>query len=423
MRRAIINPCHIYTWLWCLYYSQGILYPSGSAISQGTIGVIIVLSFYYFIKFCRGKFTLYHKGLMWVFALVNVYGIVALIGEGMAIKGMVSDTNTISWFKNMFMSILPIFTYSYFCKKGYLTTKFLQWMFPIFFLTAIMHFYHTRLEVLEQFYGTTLHVDVGITNNAGYMFLSLIPMLIIYDKQRLLQYAGLALCLVWMLFAMKRGALLIGAIVTIFIVLRSLRVGSRWQKLFTFIVIVVAAHIVYQVMVDMFEHNDYFLARINATEAGNSSGRDDIFSTLWEHFIHLDNYGEIIFGSGVWATTKFTWTAAHNDWLEFITDMGLFGVAIYIAYWCCFLRTIYTLNLPESARFTLKVLFIIAFMRTMFSMSISEIAYTESIMFGLCLCGGIKDSQDNQKTQKHRKHYENIDLRGLLPDKQSVQED
>ena len=84
---------------------------------------------------------------------------------------------------------------------------------------------------------------------------------------------------------------------------------------------------------DFYSTNTYFQHRLEATKEGNSSGRDDIYETLLNHILSNGNLFGMIFGEGALATTKITWTAAHNDWLEFMVDMGLIGFVSYVVYW------------------------------------------------------------------------------------------
>lgn len=140
--------------------------------------------------------------------------------------------------------------------------------------------------------------------------------------------------------------------------------------------------------------NDYFISRLEATREGKSSGRDDIYTTLWNHFLNDNSLIRTLFGGGVWYTTKVTWTAAHNDWLEFLLDMGLIGIGIYACYWISFYRLARNKTLPEASRFCVLLIFINLLMKTFFSMSLDSMTFMQSMMLGLSYYGIINTSTD-----------------------------
>ena len=98
-----------------------------------------------------------------------------------------------------------------------------------------------------------------------------------------------------------------------------------------------------------------------------------------------------LIGNGAWATTKITWTAAHNDWLEILIDMGIMGVCFYVYYWYIFGKTILKSQLPSLSRFGIMLVFLNMFFKTIFSMSFTDMTFFHAIMLGLCLTGRLKD--------------------------------
>lgn len=131
MFRLFKNPCFRYTILWSLYYCQGVLYPSDSIISKCIALLILWLSLIYTYKYLfSGAITGYVKALSCVLLLVSVYGVMAYVTDGTVIKGRVSDTKVFTWFRNMYLAILPIYSYLYFAKTKLLTTHFVRKVFP-----------------------------------------------------------------------------------------------------------------------------------------------------------------------------------------------------------------------------------------------------------------------------------------------------
>lgn len=217
-------------------------------------------------------------------------------------------------------------------------------------------------------------------------------MLLVFDNKKLIQYIGLLAFSALVVLSMKRGAILICGIISVLFVLRSLNHSSKNSKLFVLLLIIALSTFMYFFLIDYMAENDYFMSRLEATREGKSSGRDDIYTILWNHFLDNRSLLKTIFGGGVWYTTKVTWTAAHNDWLEFLLDMGITGVAIYVVYWFSFYKLSRNKRLPELSRFCVLLIFMDLFMRTFFSMSLDSITFMHSMMLGLSYYGLINTS-------------------------------
>ena len=143
MFKSLKNPCALYTILWCVYNTQGMLYASGSLISQKTLAMLLLWSLVddgrLFKEYAIPKFL---KSLRWMLMIILVYGFIAYLTDGATIRGKADSTPTIDWFKMYLMSILPIFSYYYYAKKGYLTSKWVcQWML-VFSLVVLCAFFN-----------------------------------------------------------------------------------------------------------------------------------------------------------------------------------------------------------------------------------------------------------------------------------------
>ena len=385
------NPAILYTLMWCLYWCQGVLYSSGGIISRFCLLFIIILSiFYTFLFFKTYKVDDVNLSLFRLLIIVSIYGIFAFIVEGTSIKGMTEDTPTINWFKSMYMSILPFFCYTYFAHKKYITQDILINMVPVFIVVAILAYYNGQMQMVQLVYELQGTMQDEITNNAGYTVLSLLPMMIILHKKTLYQYVGALICAIFILMAFKRGAIMICALILLFMIIKSFMNASMSRKVLIVTISVLFMLALYHIVNSLFETSDYIIKRIEDTRNGYSSGRDDIFSTLWKTFLNDDNIFTIIFGHGVWATTKFTWTAAHNDWLEFLIDMGFIGCYFLFQFFISLFRKTRDRGLSEFSRTGFLLLFTVLFSRTFFSMSISDMTFFEAALFGLCITDNIE---------------------------------
>lgn len=374
--------------LWCLYWCQGILYPSDSIISQSIAMLILCMSLLFTFKYIISNHVVgYPKALFIVLLMVTVYGVIAYMTEGDIIRGKTSNTRLFSWFRNMYLSILPVFTYLYFVKKRYMNVELVQKMMPFILIALLFSYYDSYTTAILQASIKTGTEVSETTNNAGYTVLSLLPVLLLYDNKRLWQYIGLLFIVCLTVLSVKRGAILVCGIMSLIFIIRSFGHSSGRKKILTIILLAIFFVIVYNFILDYMSESDYLMKRIEDTKEGGSSGRDDIYTTLWNSFKSQTDPWKYLFGGGVWYTTKLTWTAAHNDWLEFLIDMGVFGVIVYIYYWISFFLLSVRKKLPDLSRFCFLLIFINMFAKTLFSMSMDTMTFIHGMMIGLAYYG------------------------------------
>ena len=388
MMKDIKNPCFIYTLLWCVYWCQGILYQSGGVVSQSVALLILVISLIYTCKYLlSNRIAGYTKALLFVLLLVSVYGGVAYITDGDTIRGLEDDTRLFAWFKNMYLSILPIFTYLCFVKEGYLEVGLVKKMMPLIIISLVCSYYWSLTVAIQQAILKTGDEVNEVTNNAGYSVISLIPVLLLYDQKNVGQYIGLFLIVALVVLSMKRGAILLCGIMSFCFVLRSFRHASVQKKLLIILLLVILFVLGYYLIEYLLSESDFLMKRIEDTKEGKTSGRNEIYKVLLVSFLNQTNPWMVLFGGGVWYTTKLTWTAAHNDWLEFLIDMGVFGVVVYINYWISFCRLYINKRRPDLSRFCIFLIFIKLFIKTLYSMSLDTMTFIDGMMLALSYYG------------------------------------
>lgn len=132
--------------------------------------------------------------------------------------------------------------------------------------------------------------------------------------------------------------------------------------------------------------SDYFQHRVEDTMAGNSSGRDIIYSTLWEHMFARNSIGEILFGEGMNQTVALAGKYAHNDWLELGVNMGLLGVFIYIIYFVALGINILNVRKYNKIVFaSLMLCLALMFLKSIFSMSYGSLSIGTTMALGYSL--------------------------------------
>lgn len=370
------NFCNYYIGAWCLYYLQGTLYESGNRLSQGLILLLMIVSLYYFVYANqRYKLPKAMKVLSALIVLFTIYGaFIILFGNGVAY------VENYQYLKAIYMSLLPVFPFYVFTRKGQLTDKRLcLWVF-VFIPVAIAGLYRDQREALEL--AMELHSDrQEFTLNTGYLFLAIITLLPLF-KKAILQYVLLAVCLAFVLMGMKRGAILIGGICMLYYILSTFN-STSWNKKFWIVLLSVAILVAgYYAVQYMLDTSMYFNARIEQTREGDASGRNELFGTYIDTFLN-SGLLSFLFGHGADATLRMI-GYAHNDWLEIAINNGLIGLSLYVYYWLVMYMTFR--NTKDAALKKMIGLFVIVyFFRTFFSMSYNDIPIYAMAALGYAL--------------------------------------
>lgn len=183
---------------------------------------------------------------------------------------------------------------------------------------------------------------------------------------------------------------MIGGVLVLFQLYHTLREMKGKQRLFFILGVVVVACVLIWYLRDTLFESRLFLERVESTKEGNSSGREDLFSTMINFYLNDATIIQQLIGVGADGTLKVASNYAHNDWLELLINQGLLGVFIFAFYWFCLYRTSISKNLSILSRRVLLMALIYTFLLSLFSMSIGELnIYVASIM-GFALADGFR---------------------------------
>ena len=392
MVKRIVSPCSIYVVLWLLVILNPTLSILPDSLSVMLLSLLFAWSLIYVVKsFLQKRAPKYIIALNILFILFSIYGFIR-IANGETYYIWISSNNTpvgpreflISYWR----SILPVYAFIHFTKKGYLSTRGLVgWTF-IFLLIAIINYYGEESQRIAMIPIGTL--QDGVTNNQGYAILSLLPLIAFFRKKPLVQYILYGVVLVFTVMSYKRGAMLI-AFISILSGIILFRNKTTSFRFFTGAILASAIIFVAYYFVNWnIENSSYFLMKLEDSLSGDNSGRDIIYSQLVDYLINQLSLFKILFGSGADATFKLIGEAAHNDWLEIAVDMGAFGLVAYLFYYICFLRMVIdSKSFGNEIHQCVYYLFVICFFRSLFSMSINEMSlyltmalgYSVSVMY------------------------------------------
>lgn len=383
---AKLNRCDWFIIVWVLYYLQGVLYPTGGAISIGLLGINLLVSFFCAIKIWQmPHHPPYIKGLNLLVLMFSIYGFALILMNPSTIYYSMGGKSmpSYNYIKAIYLSILPIYAFYYFSLKGYLTAERLRWWAVVFCISCVVSYYHNMQQALLKLMERGSSRE-EITNNVGYIFLSLIPIWALFRKKPLLQYAGLAFCMAFILMGMKRGAILIGGVVVLYLIWQIISNARGNQRFIVILLTAVLAVAGVYFVIDMMTSSDYFLQRLEATKEGNSSGRDSLYSFFWTYFTEKADAIQYLFGRGANGTLEIYYNYAHNDWLEIAVNQGLMGIAVYAVYWKQFYST-WRQSTNIEAKTILALVGIIYFAKTIFSMSYADMTYVCTSVLGYAL--------------------------------------
>lgn len=376
-----INRCDCYILINCIFSLQGYLYPQG-AINQILQLIILLwsLNVAWIMFRTSGAMPVLLRSLNWLVVLLSIYGVFALLT---GYYGDYSGRPRYLYLQRTLTSLLPIYVYYYYALKGFLQESHIKVYFFPLLLVAIASYYKALNEmILESVSGR-----VEFTMNVGYEFLSLVPIICIYYKRPLIQYLFMLFLMYWVVICMKRGAILIGVVCTLYFLWNTVKNSSSIRKYFSIGLVIGTIYIGYRFFFSMLENSNYFLMRYEMTLEGNSSGRDEIYSNLLNGMLEKFNVFEWLFGRGGYSTFSVAGAMAHNDWLEILCNNGIIGLSVFSLFIFVFFSTIKNSRnyVPNYLFVSFMMVFIITLVRTIISQSIMVLTDVQTMMIGYCI--------------------------------------
>ena len=346
---------------------------------RASYAVFYAVSIWYFFKSMKyWNSSVFLRSLTFMFGLVMVYCLFLMMTGTSGFKREVNPTNHTLLYV---ASVLPLYSFYYFGRKGMVSSYWFMVMTILFCLNAYALYYENQQRILEILVGES----EDFTNNSGYIIVSLLPLMAFFNKRSIIQYVGLFLIMAATILCFKRGAILVGFLAIAFFILKKVTVRSTSRRITTIVLVAVLLVLLYRYFDTIFLTNDYFYQRVMLTREGDSSGRDYIFGFFWKFFPSSENgIIGILFGNGAAATVKLLGIEAHNDWLEFAIDFGLLGIVLYLFYWLTFYKyyKFARKNLSDTIVLAMGMILIINFARTFFSMSFINMTFMSTALIG-----------------------------------------
>lgn len=388
----ITSPFSLYAFSWVLYRLQDVWYRAGGIVSLAILLALILVSLVHTLRLflSRDYRPPYLRGLIAMLILFTIYGILLIVTDGLYSQGLSFRPPTYYYLKTYYISLFPIISCYYFTKKGYLDTETLQKWSILFILFGIVEYLHWQNSIALQM--RELGLDEENVNNVGYVMVSIIPCLYIINK-RWLQYLGMTVCFSFVLFSMKRGAILCGVIVVASLFVLTLKQTRGAKKALSIILVSLLLLLLYFLLENTLFQSDFFQRRLESTLEGNMSGRDSLIKRMLSFYANDATVLEQLFGIGADGTLKISSNYAHNDWVELLINQGALGIIVYLYYWICFIKTAKRKRLSSSSRNVLWIILIYTFIQSFFSMSISGFNIYIATILGFALADGFSKKQ------------------------------
>ncbi len=373
----LFNRASFFVLLCCLEVVLPILAPDSKINSIVFWSILFISLFYAIVQFENNIKIAYFKWLYILLAMFFLYGMAYCISGPKHISPSTGlPLFKLSYTTLILKSLMPVFPIYYYSKNGLITDLFVKiWIIP-FFLIALIYYFDQMMVALQRHL-----MSEDVTNNAGYFIASLIPLVLFFSKRRLLQYLYLFICLVFVIYSMKRGAVLFSSIMLlVYFKYSFMGINSKKILSIVFSLIILVFGVYYFISNYMIE-NLFFMERIQETMEGNSSDRDILYGEFIDYYINKASLFHQIFGGGANNTLSISFNYAHNDWIEILVNQGFIGVIIFFMFWRAFFLEAIKNSKEKRYCIVLRMICFGFFVKTLFSMSYTDF----NIFTNLCL--------------------------------------
>ncbi len=343
-----------------IYFSQDILYTGGgSLIAQAILFAILAISGFYWIKtlIAKTKKPLFYKA--WTaLLLLNVLGYI--------FTADFSFSSHFGQFKTILMLSLPFYPFYYFTQKGKLHEKDLIWFFLIMLVVTIAQFYFSRSQILSM--RSADSADIVI--NVAYSFVFLMPFLFLLREKKTLSMLLAFVLVFFIIQGAKRGAIIAGTIGMLYFAYYQLKTVDKKNKTISYLFVLTGVFALVYFGYTYFQQNEFLIQRLQLMSEGDSSGRDTIYSNLFNAWLNSDMINLLLghgFGSTIFLSGTGNW--AHNDWLELLINFGLLGVSIYLVLFGAATKQVFNKKGQIDKKILLLTIVSIWFFTTLVSMN------------------------------------------------------
>ena len=371
-----------YVFLWVLNSFNGILYKPSGFIARVSLLLILLFSIYHFFIIFNSYKTKYVKGLNLLVLLFTIYGTIFIFDPAVITSESGDAMIHYVYLKQIYISLLPFYSFFYFAKKGCLDKNSLMRVLPLFIGIVIIKFFHR--QYMAESAG---HFDAS-TNNTGYLFVSLLPFIFLLEKKKIIQYLTWVLLLLFTFMSVKRGAVLIALLFSGWFFLATVQFKNRRRNNLAIVGIVLMIVSLYVIFTLFVANNEYFAFRLDKTiSEDREEVREVMYTFMLDWYLHQNTFIGFLFGHGPYTSVKILGLLAHNDWLEIALAQGLIGILVYLHYWKSLFINAKLLKKDGFAlSYNIAISFlIIYFTKSFFSMSYDVVPFMTSMILAYAI--------------------------------------
>lgn len=381
MFNKYINWCDAFTLLWCYYVWHSTTVESATSLSQLVLFLGLLWSVYHmFYDISHYKLPVYFKGLNVIVLMYAIYGLIRIMGGryGLPTGGSIDGFYS---FKKVCISLLPIYSFFHYAQTGLLDESRLRRYSLLFVVTVFMAYkaYYTKR------YGVEIEDDFEYTNNTGYLFLALIPIITFWRSRPVIFYSFLGFVTITIVMCMKRGAIVSGVVALTITMFYAMKDMPRKRQVLLFLLTVALLVVLFLYVIWLANNSAYFMHRYDVTMEGDANGRDRMYPMFLEYILNRENLFFFIFGDGFDGSLKNLGIFCHNDWFEITIDHGILGLCFFVHYWWCFFKNSKPLKIEIKYYLPILLIITITFLNTLYSFSITNMTIFITCVLGYCL--------------------------------------
>lgn len=386
-------------------YESLLIYFSGTAL------------YYAYHALTNYHLPFYFKMVFAFVCFLCFYGVV-LIFLGDDVIWMTAGRNVrkylyVLWLIPGLLSVFPVYVYT--C-RGQLSEKGMRILFFIFLATSIYGFYGAMKQ--QMLYAAIMRTgQEEYTITAVYSFLSLLPLIVLFKKRRLLQFVLLGVMFFYFVLSAKRGALILGSTISILMIFSMLSNASNKKKLAIMSLFVLFMFVVYFFVSHQIETSVYFSSRLDQTMEGNTSRREEYLRNILDFYFNKTTLIQFFTGIGAQGTLSVNESFAHNDWVAILLEQGVFGALFYLLYWVSFVYAWIKSRVDRDSFVVIGLLIIVGFGKSLFSvyyLPFSMEMMTSSgyfaIALGYFLGKAYPQYEDNQPEPQEIENFEKAEI-------------
>lgn len=339
-----------------LYFLQNELHISGAPL----LACWLLIDFYYLYKeFSTKGIDKFEVIIIFFWALNFIYWFSSPQTR--------QSFRTIEQFKDLTVALLTYFPFKYWSRTEAIKTSYMFCFLLMELAFSIVYFYGYAARVSDE-----SGVE-EVTNNISYKFVAILPLLGLLFKRKYFLYPALLVCIYFVIIGAKRGAIVSMILMLMAFVFYYYKYSAIKKRSRALLVGLLAIGVVSFFVYYSYIGSEYLQFRIDRMIDGNDESGDErlyFYSAIWKNWLNSDTLHKM-FGNGFNYSIVIAGNYAHNDWLELMAGMGVFGMICYAVYLGELLNIIRKSfkYLPYDYQYLMVSSFIMIFSRSFYSMS------------------------------------------------------